>query len=72
MSETKNDATQALADTKTEIQKLETDAQTGVKTVVVNLEAQAKTFYEKHVTAFAAVAGVAVGALCMLVKIKLL
>lgn len=72
MSETATDATQALADTKTEIAKLETGAQTGVKNVIVNLEAQAKTFYEKHVTAFAAVAGAAIGALCMLVKIKLL
>jgi hypothetical protein len=74
MSETeiKADATQALADTKTKIASLETDAQTGLETVVVNVEAAAKTFYEKHVTAFAAVAGAAVGALAMLVKIKLL
>jgi len=72
MSETTTDATQALADTKAKIATLESDAQTGAKTVVVNLEAQAKTFYEKHVTALAAVAGAALGALCMLVKIKLL
>lgn len=72
MSETNSDATQALADTKAKIASLETDAQTGLNTIVVNLEAQAKTFYEKHVTAFAAAAGLAVGALGMLVKIKLL
>jgi hypothetical protein len=72
MSETTTDATQALADTKAKIATLESDAQTGVKNVIVNVEAAAKTFYEQHVTAFAAVAGAAVGALCMLVKIKLL
>jgi len=72
MNENVSDATESLADTKSKISQLETDAQTGVKNVVVNLEAQAKTFYEKHVTAFAAIAGAAIGALGMLVKIKLL
>lgn len=72
MDEVKTDATQALADTKTKIASLETDAETGLKTVVVNVEAAAKTFYEKHVTAFAAVAGAALGCLMTLVKIKLL
>lgn len=74
MSETeiKTDATQALADTNTKIASLETDAETGLKTVVVNVEAAAKTFYEKHVTAFAAIAGAAIGALAMLVWVKLL
>lgn len=72
MDEVKTDATQALADTKTKIASLETDAETGLKTVVVNVEAAAKTFYEKHVTAFAGVAGAAIGCLATIVKLKLL
>lgn len=72
MDEVKTDATQALADTKTEISKLETDAETGAKTVVNNVEATAKSFYEKHLPAFAALAGAAIGCLATVVKIKLL
>lgn len=72
MSETQTDATQTLADTKTEIQKLEDDAKAGVKTVVNNVEAAAQNFYERHLPAFAGIAGAVIGAIAMLVWIKLL
>lgn len=70
--EVTTDATQALADTKASIATIETDAETGIKNIVVRVEAAGKTFYENHVTAFAAAAGLAVGALAAVVYIKIL
>jgi hypothetical protein len=44
---------------------------TGAKSIVVKVETAAKTFYEKHLPLVYALGGAAVGALLMLIKLKL-
>lgn len=61
----------AMSGVKGVIASLESGAEAVAKTVVVNVEALAKSFYEKHVPAFCAIGGAAIGALAMLIKLKL-
>lgn len=60
-----------LSQVKGAIASLEADAETGAKNLIVRVEGVAKTFYERHLPAFAAAGGFAVGALVMLIKLKL-
>jgi hypothetical protein len=69
--EIQSDATKALADTSTEIQKLGTALEADAKNELTGFEASAKTFYEAHLPLFAGIAGLIIGALGMLVKVKL-
>jgi hypothetical protein len=61
----------AMSGVKGAIASLETGAETGAKSIAMRGEAFAKSFYETHLPLFAAVGGAAIGALAMLMKLKL-